>query len=195
MISLRRLPPAVVLAFAAGSLAAAEQPPAADGAALYQQYCERCHGGTVSKAPPYSLLQIMSASSVLRAMESGVMQSHAAAMSAAERRRLAEHLTGQALVDAGDAQPPAPQCTGDAARFDFSDLPAAKGWGVGHDNRRAGNAFLGAPARRQSEGEGPLSRDEAHQARVLLPAVRRPRTACQNQQRYQGAGNQLWLRR
>jgi polyvinyl alcohol dehydrogenase (cytochrome) len=136
MISLRRLLPAVVLAFAAGSLAAAEQPPAADGAALYQQYCERCHGGTVSKAPPYSLLQIMSASSVLRAMESGVMQSHAAAMSAAERRRLAEHLTGQALVDAGDAQPPAPQCTGDAARFDFSDLPAAKGWGVGHDNRR-----------------------------------------------------------
>jgi polyvinyl alcohol dehydrogenase (cytochrome) len=104
------------------------------GAALYTRHCEECHGGSVSKAPPLSLLQIMSASSILRAMESGIMQQQAATMSEAERRALAEHLTGQKLGAA--TLQPAPQCTGASAEFDYSDLPDQQGWGVSRDNRR-----------------------------------------------------------
>ena len=82
---------------------------AADGAALFQQHCEQCHGGKVAKAPPVSLLQIMSASSVLRAMEHGIMQEQAAALNGDQRRLVAEYLTGQKL-GAGSAAPPAPAC-------------------------------------------------------------------------------------
>ena len=77
--------------------------PAPDGAALYQEHCEQCHGGKVSKAPQLSLLQIMSAGSILRAMESGVMQEQAAALDGEQRRALAEHLTGQS-VDLGHGE-------------------------------------------------------------------------------------------
>jgi polyvinyl alcohol dehydrogenase (cytochrome) len=106
-----------------------------DGAELFQQHCASCHGGKVAKAPPLSLLQIMSASSVLRAMEHGVMQEQAAALTSPQRKLLAEHLTGQKLTDAVAVQP-APQCDASLAAFDFDAPPDALGWGVGHDNQR-----------------------------------------------------------
>ncbi len=108
---------------------------AADGEALYQQHCAQCHGGTVSKAPPLSLLQIMSPSSVYRAITSGVMQEQAATLDQTQREAVAEYLTGASLQTA-DAKPPAPACTGDAKRFDFGALPDSEGWGVSRDNRR-----------------------------------------------------------
>ena len=108
---------------------------AGDGADLFKQHCESCHGGKVAKAPPVSLLQIMSASSVLRAMEHGVMQEQAAGLTPPQRRLVAEHLTGQKLGDAVAVQP-APQCTQALAAFDFDAPPDALGWGVSHDNRR-----------------------------------------------------------
>ena len=83
-----------------------------DGAALYQKHCQQCHGGSLSKAPQLSLLQIMSASSILRAMEGGVMQQQASGMTAFQRRALAEYITGQSL--AASASPPAP-CSGSSA--------------------------------------------------------------------------------
>lgn len=113
----------------------AETVKSADGAALYQQHCAQCHEGAVSKAPQLSLLEIMSAGSILRAMETGVMQSQAAAMTAAERRLLAQHLTGQSLTDTAPP-PPAASCTGEAARFDFSAQPDTQGWGVTQGNQR-----------------------------------------------------------
>jgi len=108
---------------------------APEGAALYQQHCEQCHGGTVSKAPQISLLQIMSASSVYRAMNSGVMQEQAKALTDTQRRAVAEHLTGQRLDTAKTAQA-APTCTGEANQFDFDAQPDSEGWGVTRDNRR-----------------------------------------------------------
>jgi polyvinyl alcohol dehydrogenase (cytochrome) len=127
------LAPIGLLLWAVGA-PASENPPA-EGERLYQQHCQECHGGGVSKAPQLSLLQIMSASSILRAMEHGVMQTQAAAMSDKERRTLAEYLTNQPLT-VGAAPAPAPMCKGDAARFDFNAQPDVQGWGVTHDNRR-----------------------------------------------------------
>ena len=86
-----------------------------DGAALFEANCLKCHGGKVAKAPPMSLLQIMSASSVLRAMEHGIMQEQAAALNGDQRRLVAEYLTGQKL-GAGSAAPPAPQAAHQTAR-------------------------------------------------------------------------------
>ena len=56
-------------------------------------------------------------------------------MNAAERRTLAEHLTGQRLA-AGPTTPPAPRCEGARAGFDFEAQPDSQGWGVTHDNQR-----------------------------------------------------------
>lgn len=124
-----------LLALTAAGALRAQAVTAADGAALFQQHCASCHGGQVAKAPPVSLLQIMSASSILRAMEHGVMQEQAAGLTAQQRRLLAEHLTGQQLGDTVAVQP-APQCDAKLAAFDFDAPPDALGWGVSHDNRR-----------------------------------------------------------
>lgn len=105
------------------------------GAKLYATHCQECHGGVLSKAPQLSLLQVMSAGSVLRAMEQGVMQAQAANMSPQERRTLAQHLTGQSLA-AGEQAAPAPTCQGERAAFDFSARPDAQGWGVTRNNQR-----------------------------------------------------------
>ncbi|MDH4041153.1 MAG: PQQ-binding-like beta-propeller repeat protein [Gammaproteobacteria bacterium] len=106
-----------------------------DGAALFEANCLKCHGGKVAKAPPMSLLQIMSASSVLRAMEHGIMQEQAAALNGDQRRLVAEYLTGQKL-GAGSAAPPAPACSPELAAFDFNKPPSTRGWGFSQDNKR-----------------------------------------------------------
>ncbi|MDO8860449.1 PQQ-binding-like beta-propeller repeat protein [Haliea sp. E1-2-M8] len=123
---------------AAGSaLAGAEAETAGerDGAALYQQYCASCHEGGVAKAPQYSLLEIMPPSSILRAMQGGVMQTQAAEMTAAEQQRVAEYLSGQTLAEA-DMQSEAPICSAERAQFDFGARPDTRGWGVNPGNHR-----------------------------------------------------------
>ncbi|GAB3311171.1 outer membrane protein assembly factor BamB family protein [Haliea atlantica] len=122
----------VALLALVGSLAYADDLP--DGEQLYQKHCEACHGGGVSKAPQMSLLEIMSPQSILRAMQSGVMQVQASAMSSREQEILAEHLAGQSL-DA-HAVNPAPVCSGAAAEFDVAAPPTTRGWGVDRGNQR-----------------------------------------------------------
>ena len=67
------------------------------GEELYLAHCQQCHEGKVAKAPPVSLLGIMSASSVFNAIETGVMRTQAQEMDSAGRRRLAEYLTNQKI--------------------------------------------------------------------------------------------------
>ncbi len=104
------------------------------GRALYEQHCRHCHGGTVAKAPPFSLLQIMSAGSILRAMESGIMQQQAAAMSSLQRRQVAEYITGTRLGEAVPAA--APRCDSGDPWFDFDAAPDQRAWGGDYANRR-----------------------------------------------------------
>lgn len=129
----------------AGGAAAERADPIEQGQILYASHCEACHGGDVAKAPPMSLLGIMSPQSILRAMQSGVMQSQAAAMTDAQQRTLAEHLAGQSL--AAHQVDSAPVCEGKAAQFDRQAMPATRGWGVDLGNRRffdAGTAGMTA---------------------------------------------------
>ena len=108
---------------------------AGDAADLYMAHCQHCHGGKVSRAPPESLLQIMSASSILRAMNEGIMREHAAVMTSAQRRALAEHLSGQSLAT-GVVPAPAPACAARPDWFDATQRPDQQGWGMDLHNRR-----------------------------------------------------------
>lgn len=114
--------------------AVSKQPASHDGAALYKSHCEVCHGGRVAKAPELTLIRLMSASAVYRALDQGIMQQQASALSNDQKMALAEHLTGQSLQQ--QAVAPAPQCSGKAAEFDYSAPPLSLGWSVDHSNQR-----------------------------------------------------------
>ncbi len=105
-----------------------------EGEALYQKHCQMCHGGRVAKAPELTLIRLMSAGSVYRALDQGIMQQQGKALSDSEKVTLAEYLTGQSLNQ--QAVAPAPQCEGKAAEFDFNAPPLAAGWSVENNNQR-----------------------------------------------------------
>lgn len=107
---------------------------AADGEALYEQHCAQCHNGRVSKAPPFTLLNIMSTSSILRAMESGVMQQQAQKLTSAERQAVAEHITGLPLGAAAAA--PASACSKTAINAMPADAQGQMRWGMNQRNHR-----------------------------------------------------------
>lgn len=76
---------------------------AQDGATIYKNLCASCHDVGVERAPNREGLKAMSPERVLAAMESGAMVPMAGRLSAAERRALAEFLTGKNL---GQTIPP-----------------------------------------------------------------------------------------
>src|SRR5215831_17385729 len=70
---------------------------AQDGAALYRRDCAACHDMGVDRAPSRDTLQTMTAERVLAAMESGPMISMASRDSGADRRAIAQYVTGKTL--------------------------------------------------------------------------------------------------
>ncbi len=115
----------------AAATAAATHP----GQPAYERACADCHEGGVAKAPHKMFLQMMAADGILAAMTGGIMKRQAAELSDAERRAVAEYLSGHSLDEAVAASS-APVCTGDAARFDLGRPPAKAGWGVTRENQR-----------------------------------------------------------
>jgi polyvinyl alcohol dehydrogenase (cytochrome) len=116
---------------------------AQDGASMYQKSCAPCHESGVDRAPSHEALHAMSAEQVLAAMESGPMISMANRRSAADRRAIAEFITGKKFDHPMDTAPsPAAMCT--TAALDFGDptsAPQWNGWGQNLLNTR----FQGAP--------------------------------------------------
>src|SRR5690349_13893397 len=70
---------------------------AQDGAALYRDNCAACHDVGFERAPGRDVLQAMSAERVLAALESGAMISMAARLTGADRRAIAQSITGKPL--------------------------------------------------------------------------------------------------
>jgi polyvinyl alcohol dehydrogenase (cytochrome) len=124
---------------------------AQDGATLYKQNCASCHDGGMDRAPSRDALRAMSADRVLAAMETGPMISMASRRTAAERRILAEFLTGKAFGSKLEtAPPPEALCPASSANgaANFAAGPAWIGWGVNLSNTRfqdAAGAGLSAP--------------------------------------------------
>ncbi|MEM7016618.1 MAG: PQQ-binding-like beta-propeller repeat protein [Pseudomonadota bacterium] len=108
-------------------------PKSMPGFALYEKHCASCHRGTVPKAPHESFLELMSRQSLLNSMNDGLMKTQSAGLSAQEKGEVADYLARLSTAQNGDL-PKAPQCQGDAAKFDLSRPPPAIGWG--HDTAR-----------------------------------------------------------
>ena len=96
-------------------------------AALYQKHCAACHEGGVPRAPHSVKFQMIGTRAILASMEAGVMQAQGAALSANERRELAEFLGGATLVDAAAT---VPRCAAPRATFDATRPPPLAGWGM-----------------------------------------------------------------
>ena len=113
---------------------------AQDGAALYRQMCATCHEGGADRAPTREALRSMTAERVLAALESGAMISVTSRRTPAERRAIAEFVTGKTFTGTLQTQPsgqamcPARQ-TG-ASRPTVSATGAWNGWGQGTTNAR-----------------------------------------------------------
>jgi polyvinyl alcohol dehydrogenase (cytochrome) len=123
---------ALVLGFA--GLVHAQAP---DGAELYKRTCAMCHDTGANRAPNREAFASMPAERVLSAMESGSMITMANGRTAAERRVLAEFLTGKSLSNPLVTAPaPAAMCTASSAAFNPSAGPRWTGWGQNTNNTR-----------------------------------------------------------
>ena len=103
------------------------------GAAVYRTNCSGCHEGQVPKAPHKMFLQMMTPGTILEALDHGMMQQQAAALSGEQRRQVAEYLAATTFEAAASARS-APRCAGAPAEFNKNLPPAAVGWG--YDNSR-----------------------------------------------------------
>ncbi len=99
-----------------------------DPQAAFDSHCAHCHDGSVPKAPHLVKFQIIGASAIAQALETGVMREEASMLSAEERKLLAAHLGG---VDVA-AQP--------VARCEATSLPRSepvlRGWSMADEGTR-----------------------------------------------------------
>src|ERR1700704_1043769 len=132
---------AVVLS--AGRPLFAQTPPAApDPADFYRRSCASCHDGGADRAPNREAFQAMTPDRILTALETGPMVSMAVGRSAAERRAIAEYLTGKTFSSALNTDPsPQAMCATNEA-FDPASGPRWNGWGVTTNNARFQDAAL-----------------------------------------------------
>jgi len=122
----------IVLLLAAAPMAAAQ-----DAAMLYQQACASCHDTGANRAPARDTLRQMSPERVLTALESGPMISMANRRTAAERRALAEFVTGKKFNEPLNTTPSAKaMCSGAPPELNNPLDAAWNGWGVNTSNTR-----------------------------------------------------------
>ncbi len=110
------------------------------GEALFGTYCATCHEGPGAnpQAPGRDVMRRMSAEQILESLERGAMRTRAAERSRAQRRALAEYLSGKPLgADSGGSIPKSAFCAAaPALRADALGGPAWNGWGNGIANAR-----------------------------------------------------------
>jgi len=106
------------------------------GETAYLENCAACHDQVVYKAPSRLFLGMLGPRNILHALNEGVMQEQAAALSPAVRMEIAEFLTGRSLDDTAEARlPPACDDAGQAG-FEYAQAPNSLGWGVDLNNSR-----------------------------------------------------------
>jgi polyvinyl alcohol dehydrogenase (cytochrome) len=107
-----------------------------EGAQVYQRACATCHEqSNIDRMPQRAVIARMSPENVLAALTSGVMQTQAASLSVADRRAVAQFLTGKAF--GGEVTSAANACK--QSPGDLND-PLSRsvwnGWGVDVTNSR-----------------------------------------------------------
>lgn len=137
MHTYRSVAPGLVIAatLAAGATPASAQNP--DGEALFEEHCAACHlGNVVPRALAIDNMRAIAPSAIVSALTEGRMQQQGAALSPAERRAVAEFITGRSVE--ADAGPAAGVCAS-AASADWPGLDGGaqwNGWGVDVRNAR-----------------------------------------------------------
>ena len=114
---------------------------AQDGAALFKSYCAICHeagANSDSRAPGRDVMARLTPEQILQALEKGAMKSQAAERSRAQRRALAEYLSGKPLSsELPSAIPKSAFCADRPETFRNNlDGPVWNGWGVTITNSR-----------------------------------------------------------
>ena len=113
---------------------------AAGRAALFRTYCATCHEGPGAnpQAPGLEVMRRMTAEQVLESLERGAMRARAAERSRAQRRALAEYVSGKSLAaDSGGSMPTSAFCSATPAPPPATLAgPVWNGWGHGITNAR-----------------------------------------------------------
>lgn len=108
---------------------------AQDGAALYKAQCATCHADPATRAPSMENMATRSTEAILTALVSGAMRVQGARLSGAERRAIAEHITGKRLT--GDASGAAAgRCASNPALGALGANPLWNGWSPTSANMR-----------------------------------------------------------
>jgi polyvinyl alcohol dehydrogenase (cytochrome) len=118
-----------------------------DAPALYMRNCAQCHDAGVNRAPQRDAFLSMAPERVLAAMETGSMVTMANNRTAAERRAIAEYLTGKRFGSPLNTAPspaamcpPSPEASAGQARgsgsFDAAAGPRWTAWGLNTNNTR-----------------------------------------------------------
>ena len=129
---------AVLFVLASATVASAAQP-GPDGERVYRQYCARCHEGTLPRMPTRDMLLERTPEDVEIALSTFTMRRQGAPLSSAERRAVAEYVTGR---PPGSYRAPldviadSAYCTDGAGTGDPLGGPAWNGWGAGLRNAR-----------------------------------------------------------
>ncbi len=118
------------------SVRAAEAAQVPDGAALFEAHCAACHlADAVPRALAIDNMRALPPAAVVGALTDGAMQAQGAELSAAERRAVAEFITGRRA--APEARAAAGACAAPPSEWPgMDDGPAWNGWGVDVTNRR-----------------------------------------------------------
>ncbi|HEX5281817.1 MAG TPA: PQQ-binding-like beta-propeller repeat protein [Micropepsaceae bacterium] len=110
---------------------------AQDGGALFNTYCAICHTDGNSRAPGRDALSRLAPGQILQVLEKGSMKAQAAERSRAQRRALAEYISGKPLPAATPIIPASAFCAASGAEFHNSLTgPVWNGWGAGITNTR-----------------------------------------------------------
>src|SRR6185437_6014321 len=137
------------------------------GDAVFQRVCAACHLSVVqtsnanpgkpleSKALPREILRNLPPGAILNALTNGKMQAQGSTLSVAERRAVAEYVTGKSLAGAAAQTEKPNECTEARAMRDPASGPAWNGWGNGPANDR-----------RQSKAQGGLTAADLPSART-----------------------------
>jgi polyvinyl alcohol dehydrogenase (cytochrome) len=119
----------------AGGYAQTVSAQAADSAALYKSNCASCHDQPTGRTPPKDALKERTADAILTALTSGSMSVQAIQLNAAEKRALAEYLSGKAV--GSTTAPRAGLCAGKPPPIsDLASRPQWNGWGADLSNSR-----------------------------------------------------------
>lgn len=120
-----------VLAAVAATLAvpAAVRAQAVDGATVFRGTCATCHdGAATSRAPSPEQLQARTPESIIAALTGGAMRYQGLSLSGAERRAVAEYLTGKTVGAESKVDPSIGRCAEPRPLTHVASAPAWNGW-------------------------------------------------------------------